>query len=102
MLKRSVTVLVVAGLAALAAAAPSGAAKPTGVCPPPFDPLTFAEALELAHETGAPGTDEELLAFLVRFDKNQDEVLCFQDLPDTPGIPPFAFNVIDNTASVPS
>jgi hypothetical protein len=101
MLKRSMTVLAVAGCAALAAV-PSGAAPPTGGCPPAFDALTFAEAIELAHETGAPGTDEELLAILVSLDKNQDEVLCFQDLPDTPGIPPFFFNVIDNTASVPS
>lgn len=101
MLKRSIAVLAVVGWAALTAA-PTGAAPPPGVCPPAFDALTFAEALELAHETGAPGTDEELLALLVGLDKNQDEVLCFQDLPNTPGIPPFAFNVIDNTASVPN
>jgi hypothetical protein len=41
------------------------------------------------------------VAILTPLDKNRDEILCFLDLPNTPGIPPFAFNVIDNTASVP-
>jgi hypothetical protein len=87
--------------AALAAAGPAGAAQPTGVCPPAFDQLTFAEALAIAHELGVPFSDEEILAAFTSLDTNRDETLCFQDLPDTPGIPFHQFNVIDNTAKVP-
>ncbi len=101
MLKRPVGVLVMAGVLALAAAAPSGATKPVGVCPPPFDQQTFAEALVVAHETGVPASDEELLAVFMSLDTNGDENLCFMNFPDTPGIPSWAVNIIDNTASVP-
>lgn len=97
MLKRSLLVVVVA---AVAAAAPAGAAKPAAACPGPFAELTFAEALQLAQDTGVPGTPADHLAFLVRVDQNADEKLCFLDPPDTPGLPPSAFIVIDNTANV--
>ena len=100
MVKRSLAVLIACGCAALVGAAPSAAAKPTGVCPPAFDQLTFAEALELAIETGVPGTPDEHLAFLVIVDKNLDETLCFFDPPDTPGLSPSSFIVIDNTAGI--
>ncbi len=100
MLKRSLTVILVTGLTALAAAT-SGAAKPVGNCPPPFDQLTFDELLVVAHETGVPASDEELLAHFASLDKNGDENLCLANLPDTPGIPSYGVNLIDNTARVP-
>ena len=101
MLKRSLIVLVVAALAALAAAAPSGATKPVGTCPPPFEQYTFEQALAVAHELGVPFSDEELVAGWIPLDTNGDQVLCFQDLPNTPGIPFYQFNTIDNTSSAP-
>ena len=100
MFRRSLAVLAVAGLLGLTAA-PSEAVKPTGVCSRAFDMTTFEEALVLAHETGVPVPDEELLMVLAGVDRNQDEVLCFKDMPDTPGLPSFFMNVVDNTASVP-
>jgi hypothetical protein len=83
------------------AVASSGAVKPSANCPPPFQKLTFEEALVLAHETGVPLSDEELLALFAVDDKNGDENLCFANLPDTPGIPANAVNIVDNTAGVP-
>jgi hypothetical protein len=101
MLRGLSTVAVAAGLAALVAG-PAGATKPVGGCPPAFDHQTFEEALVIAHETGVPASDEELLANFASLDKNGDRTLCFADLPDTPGIPSFAVNIIDNTAHVRS
>jgi hypothetical protein len=101
MFKRSLAVLVAATVCVLAAAPSASTAKPVGVCPPPFQALTFEQAIELGIELGAPLTPEEIEAILTSLDTNRDEILCFLDLPNTPGIPPFAFNVIDNTASVP-
>lgn len=101
MLKRSLIVLVVSVLVALAAAAPSDAAKPVGTCPPPFEQYTFEEALAVAHQIGVPFSDEELIAGWIPLDTNSDQVLCFQDLPNTPGIPFYVFNQIDNTSSAP-
>jgi hypothetical protein len=99
MLKRSFVVL--AGVCVLAAAPSASAAKPVGVCPPPFQALTIEQAIVLGIELGAPLTPEEIEAILTPLDTNRDEILCFLDLPDTPGIPPYFVNVIDNTASVP-
>lgn len=100
MFKRSLAVLAVAGSVALSAA-PSEAAKPARVCPAPFDLMTFEQALVFAHETGVPTPDEELLVVLAGIDRDQDEVLCFKAMPDTPGLPSFFVNVVDNRASVP-
>jgi hypothetical protein len=44
---------------------------------------------------------EWVLAGWLSFDKNGDAMVCVQDMPNTPGIPPFIFNFIDNRASVP-
>jgi hypothetical protein len=87
--------LVAAGLAL--AAAPSGAVKPKANCPPPFEKLTFEEALDLAHDTGVPLSDEELLALFAVDDKNGDRNLCFKGLPDTPKRSN-AVDIVDNTA----
>ena len=87
--------LVAAGLAFVAA--PSGAVEPQANCPPPFEKLTFEEALDLAHDTGVPLSDEELLAVFAVDDKNGDLNLCFKGLPDTPKRSN-AVNIVDNTA----
>jgi hypothetical protein len=87
--------LVAAGLAL--AAAPSGAVKPRANCAPSFEKLTFEEALDLAHDTGVPLSDEELLALFAVVDKNGDQNLCFKGLPDTPKRSN-AVNIVDNTA----
>ena len=101
MVKRSLMVVVIAAVAAVAGAGPSAAAKPTGVCPPAFEERTFAQLLAFAQETGVPGTPQEHLAFLMRFDKNEDQRLCVLTVADPPGLPPSAINIIDNTARVP-
>lgn len=88
-----------AAAAALAVAAPTGAAKPNGVCPPAFEQRTFAQLLAFAQETGVPGTPEEHRAFLMRFDKNEDQLLCVLTASDPPGLPPSSINIIDNTAN---
>lgn len=101
MLNRPLMVVIVAAVAALAAAAPSGATKPKGVCPPAFQERTFAQLLAFAQETGVPGTPQEHLAFLMRFDKNEDQRLCVLTAADPPGLPEHSINIIDNTANVP-
>jgi hypothetical protein len=99
--KRMLLLSLGAALVVLAlAAAPSSAVKPRADCPPPFEKLTFEEALVLAHETGVPLSDEELLALFAIDDKNGDENLCFASLPDTPKRTN-AVDIVDNTASVP-
>ena len=101
MLKRSLMVVAIAAVAAVVGAAPSAAKKPTGVCPPAFEERTFAELLAFAQEMGIPGTPQEHLAFLMRFDKNEDQRLCVLTVADPQGLPPSAINIIDNTARVP-
>jgi hypothetical protein len=87
-----------AAIAVLAlAAVPAGAEIPRADCPPPFEKLTFDEALDLAHDTGVPLSDEELLAIFAVDDKNGDENLCLAALPDTPKRTN-AVNIVDNTA----
>ena len=87
--------VIVGGLAL--AATPSGAVKPKANCPPPFEKLTFEEALDLAHSTGVPLSDEQLLALFAVDDKNGDQNLCFKELPDTPKRSN-AVNIVDNAA----
>lgn len=100
-LKRMLLLPLAAAIVVLAiAAAPSGAVKPRANCTPPFEKLTFEEALDLAHDTGVPLSDEELLALFAVDDKNGDENLCFASLPDTPKRTN-AVNIVDNTARVP-
>jgi hypothetical protein len=101
-LKRLFLVPMAAAAAVVAlAATPSGASKPRAGCPTAFEQLTFDEALAVAHDTGVPLSDEELLGLLGTYDKNTDEVLCFRDFPDTPGIASYSVNIVDNTARAP-
>jgi hypothetical protein len=99
MLKRCLVVLAVAGVCVLAAAPSASAAE--GACPAAFQALTIEQAVEIKIVLGYPLTPEELEAALRGLDQNQDEIVCSLDLPDTPAIPPFISNVLDNKASVP-
>jgi hypothetical protein len=99
MLKRCLVVLAVAGVGVLAAApfaSPAG-----GACPAAFQALTIEQAVEIKIALGYPLTPEELEAALRGVDQNQDEIVCSLDLPDTPVIPSYISNMLDNRASVP-
>jgi hypothetical protein len=99
MLKRCLVVLAVAGVCVLAAAPSASAAG--GACPAAFQTLTIEQAVEIKIALGYPLTPEELEAAIRGVDQNQDEIVCSLDLPDTPVIPPFISNMLDNVASVP-
>lgn len=101
MLKRSLVGIFLAGVSVLAAVPSASAAQPVGVCPPPFETLTIEQAIVRGIELGAPLTPEEIEAILTPLDTNRDEILCVLDVPDTPGLPPYFANLIDNMANVP-
>ena len=44
---------------------------------------------------------DELDAILQGLDKDDDDLLCVKDLPDTPGSPSYVRNIVDNTARTP-
>jgi hypothetical protein len=99
MLKRCLFVLAVAVVGVLAAAPSAGARG--GACPAAFQTLTIEQAVEIKIALGYPLTPEELEAALRGVDQNGDEIVCSLDLPDTPVIPPYISNMLDNRASVP-
>ena len=99
MFKRCLVVLAVAGPCILAAAPSASAAG--GACPASFQALTIEQAVEIKLALGYPLTPEELEAALRGVDQNRDEIVCSLDLPDTPVIPPYISNMLDNVASVP-
>jgi hypothetical protein len=99
MLKRCLVAVAVAGVYVLAAAPSASAAG--GACPAAFQALTIEQAVEIKIALGYPLTPEELEAALRNVDQNQDEIVCSLDLPDTPVIPPYISNMLDNVASVP-
>lgn len=99
MLKRSLLVLAVAGLCILAGGPSASAAG--GSCPAGWETWTIEAAVEFKLALGYPLTREELLARADALDANDDQIVCLLDLPDTPGIPPYISNVLDNKASVP-
>jgi hypothetical protein len=68
---------------------------------PLFETLTIEQAIVRGIELGAPLTPEEIEAILTPLDTNRDEILCVLDVPNTPGLPPYFANLIDNTANVP-
>ena len=97
MLKRCLLVLAVAGLCTVAAGPSASAAG--GACPAAFQTLTIEQAVEIKIALGYPLTPKELEAALRGLDQNQDEIVCSLDLPDTPVIPPYISNMLDNRAS---
>jgi hypothetical protein len=96
--------LTVVGLAALAvssAVAPAQADRPQALCGLGFELMTIEQTLVLVSD-GSPSPIDALLAALQGFDKNDDDLVCVKDLPDTPGSPSFVRNVVDNTANTPA
>ena len=100
-MRRSITVLVVSAIAFVSAAAPAGAGHPLGRCGRGFELMTIEETLPLVSE-GSPNPIDVLLAALQGIDKNDDDLVCVKDLPDTPGSPSYVRNVVDNTAQTPA
>jgi hypothetical protein len=78
-------------------ALPASAVRPTAECGLGFELMTI-ETLPLVSE-GSPNPPEVLLEALQAIDKNEDELVCVKDLPDTPGSPSYVRNVVDNTAA---
>ena len=99
MYKHLLVLATAAAVAALAGAAPSVAAKPEGACPQAFEQRSFVQLLQFAQDTGVPGTPDDHLAFLMRFDKNGDQLLCVLTASTPPGLPAHSINIIDNTAN---
>ena len=100
-MSRVVAVLLSLGLSVLFTG-PAAVASPEGDgCPPAFDigRLTLDEAADLLLRQGVPASRDEVLARLAEVDRNADRRLCFKDLPDTPGIAPYAYNYRDNRRS---
>ena len=91
-------VAVALAIAVFGVTTPANAAKPSLGCPPPFSgPYTLQQLIELA-----PTVPEEIIeAGFTFYNHNGDDKVCIADLPDTPGIPSVAVNMIDNNASTP-
>jgi hypothetical protein len=98
---RSITVLILSAIALMSAAAPAGAGHPQGRCGRGFELMTVDDTLPLVSE-GSPNPVDVLLAALQAIDKNDDDLVCVKDLPDTPGSPSYVRNVVDNTAQTPA
>ena len=92
------TLVGLAALATISAVPPAQAAKPQALCGIGFELMTIEQTLVLVSD-GSPTPIDALLTALQRFDKNDDDLVCVKDLPDTPGSPSFVRNVVDNTAS---
>jgi hypothetical protein len=101
-MKPFLAALVVTVGGALASAGAGGAAQPVGNCPPSFQPMTISQLTELVVSLGFPHPIELLQAELASLDTNDDDLLCVLDFPNTPGTKAYQFNVVDNTARVPS
>ena len=104
MKKRLMTTLATGALvgAMMAATATSAAAtgRPIAGCPPGFldDAYTLTEALKYK-EPIPPEAIDYFTVYFASTDKNGDGLVCMKDLPDTPGIPPFVTQLMDNVAS---
>jgi hypothetical protein len=72
------------------------AADTAGGCPPAFQPMTVAASADLLLSQGSPLTYDQLVSSLSALDRNGDRTLCVMDLPNTPGLPPYVYNFVDN------
>lgn len=79
------------------AVTPAGAIPPTGNCPPAFEGPSSFEQILIDFPPPPDVPPEDIIATLEFFDKNDDEMLCFWDLP-APGV---NLLFIDNNASIP-
>ena len=101
-MKRFLTIAGLAAAATFASAGAGSAKQPVTGCPPSFASITTEQFSDLALSLGLPSSSlEQLQAELARFDKNGNDVICVHDLPDTPGIKPYQFEAMDDTARVP-
>ena len=77
----------------VAGISPAGAVPPTGDCPPAFEGPSFEQILiDFPPPPELP--QEDVLAILDFFDKNNDEMLGVLDVPAS------GINLVDNTATV--
>jgi hypothetical protein len=96
---RRIILLVAAATAVVGVvAAPANAERPRAACGLGFELITIDDLLPLVSD-GSPNSPEVLLAALEGLDKNDDDLLCAKDMPDTPGSPSYVRNTVDNTAS---
>lgn len=100
-MRRLITCIFLCTIAFGSAAAPAGAGHPQGRCGSGFDLMTIEETLPLVSE-GSPNPVDVILGALQGIDKNDDDLVCVKDLPDTPGSPSYVRNVVDNTARTPA
>jgi hypothetical protein len=89
-----------AGFVLTSSVGPAVAAEPHRGCPAGFDIglLSIEQSADLVVANGFPGTREDVVAGVSRYDKNADQLLCVQDFPDTRGTPSYVFNFVDNRA----
>jgi len=91
-----------ASLAMVVFAAPIVSAKPIGSCANGYEatPVTLDDAVARKVELGFP---EAFIPFFAesfaQIDKNVDGLACIKDLPDTPGIPAWVFQLSDDVSS---
>ncbi len=83
-------------------AAPVSAAKPARGCP--NDGFTSSTKDAFRDVSRALGVPEELLGepldlWWADSDKNGNTRLCIKDLPETPGLPVFVFNIVDDVSN---
>ena len=95
--RRLLLVSILACLPVAGAAIPAGAIPPTGDCPPAFGGPSSFEQILIDFPPPSEVPPEVIIATLDFFDKNDDEMLCFFDLPPA-GV---NLNLIDNSASIP-
>jgi hypothetical protein len=62
--------------------------------------MTIEDTLPLISE-GSPNPVEVLRAALQAIDKNDDDLVCVKDQPDTRGSPSYVRNIVDNTRGRP-
>jgi hypothetical protein len=102
--KRLMTTLAIGALvgAMIAASVTSvfASGRPIAGCPPGFldHAYTLTEALEYKGSI-PPGATAYFGGYFAKTDKNGDGLVCMKDLPNTPGIPSFATQLMDNVAS---
>lgn len=97
--------LAVASLCIAMAAPAVLAAKPVAGCSNGFElgPMSLEDSLGLKMELGFPPDAVPFYeALFADFDKNGNGLLCLKDLPDTPGIAPWVFQLADDVAAAGS
>jgi hypothetical protein len=100
-MRKLLATLAVGACGLLATASGSAAAPPNAGCSPPFTATSFAAAVARIQAEGFTGDLTPFLAFLEQTDRNDDEVVCVKDIPDTPGNLPWQHIYVDNVTANP-